>query len=147
MTLTSSYKNGDLAWEIRNFQLIKDKTGELGVAEIEKEFNFLVKRIFFLRGVGANDHRGFHSHKDLKQLIICLSGSFTIELDDGIDKIETCMTSNNNCLYVDRKVWREMHSFSKDSIVLVLCDRVYEKDFVISNYENFLDNLKAINNE
>lgn len=146
MTLRSLYKNGDLAWEIRKFQIIKDKTGELGVAEVGKEFNFLVKRIFFLRGVGSNDHRGFHSHKDLKQLIICLSGSFIIKLDNGIKKIETRMTANNNCLYVDGKVWREMYSFSEDAIVLVLCDRDYTKDLVIPNYDNFLNNLKDINN-
>lgn len=146
MTLRSLYKNGDLAWEIRKFQIIKDKTGELGVAEVGKEFNFLVKRIFFLRGVGSNDHRGFHSHKDLKQLIICLSGSFIIKLDNGIKKIETRMTANNNCLYVDGKVWREMYSFSEDAIVLVLCDRDYTKDLVITNYDNFLNNLKDINN-
>ena len=147
MIFKSSYNNGELAWDIRNFRLVKDETGELGVAEIQKEFDFLIKRIFFLRRIGQNDVRGFHSHGDLKQLIICLSGSFIIKLDQGIKKTEIKMTANNNCLYLDGKVWREMHSFSNDSLVLVLCDREYENDDVIRDYDKFLENLKGVNNE
>lgn len=143
----SNYQNGETAWEIRTFRLVKDETGELGVAEFEKEFNFYVKRIFFLRGIGVNDSRGFHSHRDLKQVIICLSGSFTIKLDQGKEKQEIKMTSDNNCIYLDGKVWREMHSFSEDSIILVLCDREYNQDYVIRDYNEFLANLKEVNNE
>lgn len=146
-TSSSHFQNGEIAWEVRNFRLVKDETGELGVAEFGKEFNFYIKRTFFLRGIGANDSRGFHSHKDLKQVIICLSGSFTIKLDQGNEKQEIKMTSNNNCIYLDGKVWREMHSFSEDSIILVLCDREYEQDCVIRDYNEFLVNLKEVNNE
>jgi hypothetical protein len=146
MILKSLYKNGDLAWDIRNFRLVKDKTGELGVAEIQKEFDFDIKRIFFLRRVGQGDKRGFHCHGDLKQLIICLSGSFIIKLDQGVEKTEIKMNANDNCLYLDGKVWREMHTFSNDSLILVLCDREYEKDYVIRDYNEFLENLIGVNN-
>ena len=143
----SSYKNGEISWELKKFKIVQETTGELGVAEFDQEFKFLPERIFFLRGMHQNVNRGHHSHKMLKQLLICLAGSFVLKLDNGFKKTEIKMTSNDNCLFLDGRVWREMHSFSKDCLILVLCDRKYNKDYVIREYDSFLKNLNEVNSE
>jgi len=142
--MIEKFKNGNIAWELRHYVLLQEESGELGVLEYIKEFNFLVKRIFFLRNIDKKSNRGNHAHKNLKQIIICLSGSFEITLDNGLEKKVFKMDETSNCLYVDGKVWRDMKNFSKNAVMLVLCDREYRYDEVIRNYDDFLMNLKEV---
>ena len=129
--------NESIAWEMKKYPLIADNSGELGVLEYGKEFGFVGKRFFFLRGVKSGVIRGQQAHKNLKQLIVCLSGSFTIDLDSGLKKETFTMTSDCECLYLDGLVWREMRDFSTDAVMLVICDRKYENDEVIRDYIDF----------
>ena len=142
---SSTFVNGDTAWEFCNFPILRDITSELGVVELAKEFDFNVKRVFFLRHVVSGEERGFHSHKKLKQLIICLNGSFIIKLDSGKSVEEVLMKADDTCLYLDGRVWREMKSFSEDAVMLVLCDREYRFDEVVRDYDKFKENLKTVN--
>lgn len=130
-----------MAWELRKHSYINEKTGNLGVIELGKDFNFNIKRVFFLSNIPINIERGFHSHKELKQLVLCLNGSLTITLDDGLDRNEIKMKADNSYLFIDGKVWREMKDFSDDAVMLVLCDREYFNDEVIREYEDFKKNL------
>lgn len=127
----SLFKNGELAWELKEYPLLSDSSGELGVVELGKDFDFDVKRVFFLRKVHSEQVRGKHSHVDLKQFIVCLNGSYTISLDNGTCKDYVRMNSENKCLYIDGRVWREMYDFSNDAVMIVLCDREYRFDTVI----------------
>lgn len=141
---TSTFTNSELAWQFSTFPVVEDESGMLGVVEFAKEFDFNVKRVFFLRKIASGEQRGFHSHKDLKQLVICLSGSFVIKLDNGKEVEEVLMKADNACLYLDGRVWREMHSFSANAVMVVLCDREYQFDEVIRNYDEFKENIKAL---
>jgi hypothetical protein len=141
MKSKSIYPNGDVAWELSQHNCIIEQTGDLGVIELGKDFNFNVKRVFFLRNIAENEERGFHSHKELKQLILCLNGSFTIMLDDGSRCEEIKMRADNNCLFLDGRVWREMKDFSKDAVMLVLCDREYRFDITVRDYDEFKKDL------
>lgn len=143
--MIEKFKNGTISWELKKYSLIQEETGELGVLEYIKDFNFLVKRIFFLRNIDSESMRGNHSHKNLNQVIICLSGTFTIILNNGLKKETIEMNEANNFLYVDGKVWRDMKKFSKNAVMLVLCDKEYQYDDVIRNYNDFLINLKEVN--
>ena len=140
----STFINGELAWQFSSFSLVQDESGELGVVEFGKEFDFNVKRVFFLRNIAFGEHRGFHSHKELRQLIICLSGTFVIKLDCGKVVEEVLMKADNTCLHLDGKVWREMHSFSSDAVMMVLCDREYQFDEVIRSYDKFKENIRVL---
>lgn len=142
--MVEKFKNGNIAWELRHYSIIKEENGELGVLEYVKEFDFLVKRIFFLRNIDSKSTRGGHAHKELKQIIICLSGLFEITLDNGPKKKVFKMNETNNCLYVDGKVWRDMKNFSNNAVMLVLCDREYKYDEVVRSYDDFLMNLKEV---
>lgn len=114
-----------------------DHRGSLSVAELGKHFDFQVERIFYLTNVTQDEMRGDHAHLDLKQFVICVAGSFKIELDDT-SKIEVIEMSNNGCgLFIDGLVWRKMWDFSADAVMLVLCDRVYSQDKVIRDYTEF----------
>lgn len=137
MQSKSLFSNGQLAWELIQYPVLTEPTGNLGVVELGKEFNFNIKRAFFLRNVQSDQIRGKHSHKELKQLIVCLSGSYSIALDNG-EMVETLqMDETNQCLFLDGKVWREMSEFSDNAVMLVLCDREYRYDEVIRDYSQF----------
>ena len=114
-----------------------EESGLLSVVEYGQEFEFIVKRCFFIRDVVKGSTRGSHSHKELKQLILCLNGSFTIHLDNGAKKQSIIMKADNLCLFVDGRVWREMADFSDNAVMAVLCDREYRFDEVIRDYSQF----------
>lgn len=145
MEHVSKFSNGKIAWHLKTFKTVVEETGELGVIEFGKEFDFLVKRTFFLRNIKDSVVRGLHSHKELKQLIVCLKGHFTINLNSGVNQESFKLDDSSNCLFVDGKVWREMLDFSQDAVMLVLCDREYRFDEVIRDYSEFQKNLKEVN--
>tara|TARA_A100001015_G_scaffold320020_1_gene444911 strand:+ start:3011 stop:3439 length:429 start_codon:yes stop_codon:yes gene_type:complete len=137
MQRISRFEDGSLAWRIYKYPVIRESTGELGILELGQQFDFDVKRVFFLRNIKDKASRGEHSHRELKQVLVCLSGSLEMHLDNGngVDKI--FLDETNSCLYLDGKVWRKMINFSHDALLLVLCDREYKFDDVIDNYEAF----------
>jgi dTDP-4-dehydrorhamnose 3,5-epimerase-like enzyme len=117
----------------------------LGVLEYGSEFDFKVMRIFFLRDLKEEVFRGMHSHEELKQLIVCLHGSFVIDLNNGLEQVQINMKADNSCLFVDGKVWREMKNFKDDTIIMISCDREYKFDKVVREFSQFKENLKSIN--
>lgn len=147
MHYLSRYANGEISWSFKDVSTIAEETGELGVLEFGKELDFIVKRVFYVRCVKNKAIRGLHSHKELKQLIVCVNGEFTIELDNGCEKYTKRMISGKECLYLDGKVWRIMKDFTEDAVAMVLCDREYKYDEVVRDYSIFLKNLEQVNNE
>ena len=125
-----------------NFQKHGDDRGNLVVAEYEKEIPFVVKRIYYIYGVSDDKRRGFHSHKELKQVYIAISGSLKVMLDDG--KKQEIVTLNNPAkgLYIGHNVWREIYDFSNDAILLVLASEKYSEKDYIRNHDEFLLSLK-----
>ena len=145
MDQTIKYANGEVAWYLQEFPNIVEESGSLGVIELGDQLDFAVKRVFFLRNLKQDTVRGMHAHKELKQIIVCLNGSFTIDLDNGLECRSVDMKADEKCLYVDGKVWREMSNFSKHAVMMVLCDREYRYDEVVRDYTLFKENLESVN--
>ena len=124
-------------WKATGYKKVKDNEGIIGIIEYSKEINFNIKRVFYIKAADRDVKRGSHSHTALKQLLLCLNGSFKLTLDNGKKRKVLNLNNSSDAIYIDGKTWREMSNFSKDCIILVLCDREYHKDKVISNYEEF----------
>lgn len=102
------------------------------------DINFEIKRIYYIYDVPSGGYRGAHAHKNLEQLMIAVSGSFDVLVDDG--KIKKVITLNNPAFgfYVPKMIWREMSNFSAGSVCLVLASDHYDKKDYIRDYNEFL---------
>lgn len=138
------HQDGTLAWKKNMFPYHKEIDGSLGVLEYFKDFDFLVKRVFFLRDCKEYSKRGFHAHAELKQILICLSGGFDLKLDVVNIKTKVQISADNSCFFLDGKVWREMSNFKPNTVILVLCDREYKYDEVINDYSIFTKLIENI---
>lgn len=115
-----------------------DRKGNLTVVENEKTLPFNVKRVYYLYDVPGGESRGSHAHKELEQLIIAASGSFTVTLDDGESKRSFFLNRPYQGLYVKPGLWRDLEDFSSGAVCMVLASEVYQKDDYIRDYQEFL---------
>lgn len=120
--------------------------GNISVVENNKDVPFEVKRIYYLYDVPGGESRGAHAHKDLSQLIVAVSGSFTVTLDDGEVKRTFLLNRPYQGLYVVPGIWRTLDDFSSGSVCMVLASHGYDKDDYIRDYDEFLK-YKNNNNE
>ena len=81
--------------------------------------------------------RGFHSHKNLKQLLICINGSCKIHIDNGEETEEVLLDNPAEGLYLEHNIWREIYNFSPNAVLLVLASEVYDESDYIRNYDDF----------
>jgi hypothetical protein len=116
---------------------IIDHRGNLTFLE-EPLVPFEIKRVYFLYDVPSGAERGGHAHLELEQLIIPLSGSFDVTLDDGETRKRIPLNRPYVGLYVKTMVWRELDNFSSGSVCLVLASTRYEEADYIRDYEDFL---------
>lgn len=116
-----------------------DRKGNLTVVENGKTLPFDVKRVYYLYDVPGGESRGSHAHKELEQLIIAASGSFTVTLNDGQSKRSFFLNRPYQGLLVKPGLWRDLADFSSGAICMVLASEVYKKDDYIRDYMNFLD--------
>ncbi len=120
-----------------------DKRGTLSVGELGKEMPFPVKRIYYIYGVPSKDiRRGYHSHKALRQLCLCTSGSCTMMLDDGKERCDFVLDSPDKALYIGPGIWREMYDFSEDAVLMVLASEEYSEDDYIRDYDEFIESKR-----
>ncbi len=113
--------------------------GNLSVVQNDKDIPFSVQRIYYLYDVPGGESRGSHAHKELSQLIIAASGSFTVTLDDGRTKRTFLLNRPYQGLLVVPGIWRTLDDFSSGSVCLVLASQRYDKEDYIRNYEDFLE--------
>lgn len=121
-----------------DFQVLGDDRGSLVALETGKEVPFDVKRVYYIFGTQAGVARGFHAHKALKQVAVCVSGSCRFVLDDGKNKKEVLLDSPNHGLLIEHMIWREMYDFSEDCVLMVLASEHYDEDDYIRDYDVFL---------
>jgi len=122
-----------------DFQVLGDKRGSLVALEAGKEVPFDVKRVYYLFGTKAGVTRGFHAHKALRQVAVCISGSCRFLLDDGKKKEKIFLDSPNQGLLIEHLAWREMYDFSEDCVLLVLASEHYDEEDYIRDYDEFLN--------
>ena len=125
---------------------IKNMKGGLTFVEGKKDIPFGIKRVYYAYDTPKGISRGGHAHKNSKQLIIALSGSFDVILDDGFERVTFHLNKPYCGLYVCPMIWHELNNFSSRSICLVITSEVYCKEENVENYETF-KNLARLKNE
>ncbi len=116
-----------------------ERRGNLSVVQNSDTVPFEVKRIYYLYDVPGGESRGAHAHKELSQLIVAVSGAFTVTLDDGNVKRSFLLNHPYQGLYVKPGIWRDLDDFSSGAVCMVLASEVYQKEDYIRNYQDFLD--------
>lgn len=124
------------------FQQHGDERGQLVALEAYKDIPFEIKRVYYMYDTGEGVRRGFHAHKSLEQILICIHGSCKIHLDNGFEKKEIFLEKPYEGLYISNAMWREMYDFSTDAVLMVLASDYYNEDDYIRNYDDFLDMVK-----
>lgn len=116
---------------------IQDVRGNLSVIEGDV-IPFAMKRVYYLYDVPSGAERGGHSHKVQQEFLVALSGSFTVVLTDGKDKISVTLNKPNEGLWIPNGIWRELENFSSGSICLVIASDIFEEADYIRDYNEFL---------
>lgn len=117
---------------------ITDPRGNLSVIEELKDIPFKIERTYWIYDVPGGEMRGGHAYKENQELIVALSGSFDVVLDDGIERRTFSLNRSYNGLYVPKGMWREMQNFSTNSLALVLSSTKYDSNDYIRDYNDFL---------
>lgn len=129
--------------QIVHFPPLGDERGSLVALEAHKTVPFDVKRVYYIFGTQEGVSRGFHAHRALQQVAVCVTGKCRILLDDGQRSEEVWLDSPTKGLLIGDLVWREMHDFSVDCVLLVLASEHYDETDYIRSYDAFKQVLKS----
>jgi dTDP-4-dehydrorhamnose 3,5-epimerase-like enzyme len=121
---------------------IEDPRGSLSFVEGGHHIPFEIRRMYYLYDVPGGAVRGGHAHKALHQLIIAMSGSFDIHLDDGYSKKTIHLNRSHEGLYVCPMIWREINNFSSGSACVVLASEYYDEKDYYRRYDSFINDVK-----
>jgi dTDP-4-dehydrorhamnose 3,5-epimerase-like enzyme len=127
-----------------NFKPLGDDRGSLVALESNKSIPFDIKRVYYIFGTQDGVSRGFHAHRNLKQVAVCVTGSCRFVLDNGKKREEVILDSSTKGLVIEDLTWREMHDFSPDCVLLVLASEYYDESDYIRDYQEF---LREVNGE
>lgn len=119
-----------------------DERGLLVAAEGEKDIPFEIKRVYYITGAAPEIRRGFHAHKELRQVLFCINGSCMIHLDDGFECREVLLDRSNVGLCIDKTIWREMYDFSPGAVLLVFASERYDENDYIRDYDKFIEYVR-----
>jgi len=122
---------------------ISEPRGNLTFIEQNRHIPFAIQRVYYLYDVPGGAERGGHAHKNLHQLIIAMSGSFDVVLDDGVEKKRFHLNRSYNGLYVCPMIWRELDNFSSGSVCMVLASNLYDEADYYRDYEIFLNDVRG----
>ena len=126
-----------------SFKPLGDERGSLVALEGSKSVPFDIKRVYYIFGTKEGVSRGFHAHRNLKQVAVCVTGSCRFVLDNGKQREEVVLDKSTIGLLINDLTWREMYDFSPDCVLMVLASEYYDESDYIRDYQEF---LKAVNN-
>ena len=124
------------------FQQHGDERGMLVALEGHNDIPFEIKRVYYMYDTKEGVRRGFHAHKSLEQILICIHGSCKILMDNGTEKKVVSLEKPYEGLYISNSIWREMYDFSPDAVLLVLASDVYREEDYIRDYDEFLKSVQ-----
>lgn len=124
---------------------ISDPRGNLTFVEGNRHIPFDIRRVYYLYDVPGGAERGGHAHKELHQLIIAMSGSFDVVLDDTNEKCRFHLNRSYQGLYVCPMIWRELNNFSSGSVCMVLASNFYDEADYFRNYDTFKSCVGSLN--
>ena len=117
--------------------VVHDQRGNLTFIEQNRHIPFSIKRVYYLYDVPGGAERGGHAHKALNQLIVAMSGSFDVVLDDGVEQKRIHLNRSYMGLYVCPMIWRELDNFSSGSVCMVLASNLFDEDDYYRDYKEF----------
>ncbi len=123
---------------VHQFARIRDLRGDLSVGEFERNLPFLPKRYFIVYDVPSTETRGEHAHKKCHQFLICVAGSVSVVVDDGIRREEVLLDNPNTGLFIPAGIWGIQYKYSANGTLLVFASEYYDASDYIRNYEEFL---------
>ena len=123
-----------------NFPSLGDERGSLVALEGARTVPFKIKRVYYIFGTQPGVARGFHAHRNLRQVAVCVTGKCRMVLDDGEKREQAWLDSPNKGLVIGEMVWHEMHDFSSDCVLLVLASEYYDESDYIRLYSDFVGN-------
>lgn len=121
--------------------------GNLSVVEGDADVPFDIRRVYYIYDVPGGEDRGGHAHKNLSQLIVSVSGSFDVTLDDGKERRKIVLNRPYMGLLVRPGIWRELNNFSSGAVTLVLASELFDEEDYIRNYADFKDFRKRRDGE
>jgi dTDP-4-dehydrorhamnose 3,5-epimerase-like enzyme len=121
------------------FKALGDDRGSLISLEQNSNIPFEIKRVYCIYGTKQDIRRGYHAHKQLKQVAICISGSCKFLLDDGKNKEHILLDTPEKGLIIENMIWHEMYDFSSDCVLIVFANEYYYESDYIRDYDNFLE--------
>ncbi|WP_417871474.1 sugar 3,4-ketoisomerase [Winogradskyella sp.] len=121
---------------------VHDERGSLAVVE-KNTVPFSIKRVYYLFDVPSDSYRGGHAHKEQQSVIIALSGSFEVTLDDGKTTKKIILNKPTQGLYISTNVWREIDNFSSGAVCLVLASTEYKEAEYIRDYQDFKNQFEG----
>ncbi len=115
-----------------------DERGSLVAFEEQKNLPFDVKRAFYIFDTKCDAHRGCHANKNSQFVLVVISGSCRIRLDDGVTRSDILLNKPNLALFLDNMVWKEMYEFSYNAVLLVFSSHKYDETEYVRTHEEFL---------
>jgi dTDP-4-dehydrorhamnose 3,5-epimerase-like enzyme len=128
---------------IQELPKISDPRGNLTFIEAGRHVPFDIQRVYYLYDVPGGAERGGHAHRQLRQLIVAMSGSFDVVLDDGTERRRYHLNRSYQGLYICPMIWRELDNFSSGSVCMVLASEHYDEADYFRDHDIFLDAVGA----
>ena len=127
--------------QIINIPKIIDERGNLSFLENNSQIPFEIKRVYWIYDVPGGEMRGGHAYKELEEVVIALSGSFDIILNDGKEDSKFSLNRSYNGLYIPKLMWRYIENFSTNALALIVASHSYDELDYIRNYNEFKNTL------
>lgn len=115
-----------------------DLRGNLSFVEEEKHIPFKIERVYWIYDVPGGEFRGGHAFKSQHEMLVALSGSFDVIVDDGVQKKTISLNRSFFGLYIQSGIWRQMENFSTNSLAMVVSSTTFDETDYIRNYNDFL---------
>ena len=126
---------------ILELPVISDPRGNLTFIEGGRHVPFDVKRIYYLYDVPGGAHRAGHAHKTLQQVLVAMSGSFDVTLDDGVTKLKFHLNRSYQGLYIPPMVWRDIDNFSSGAVCMAVASEWFDESDYYRDYGAFLESF------
>lgn len=121
--------------------------GKLCYLESERDFPFLIKRVYYTHSEAKGMQRGMHGHKTLRQVLICVYGKINVILDNGFERREVLLDSPEKGLIVDAGLWHDMIWMEDNSVLCVLASDYYDESDYIRDYDEFVEYVRQTHGE
>jgi hypothetical protein len=125
--------------QLINLPKFLDPRGNLSFIEEDTHLPFKIKRVYWIYDVPGGEHRGGHAFKDTEELIVALSGSFDVVLNDGQKEYKFPLNRSYYGVYVPKMIWRKLENFSTNSLALIIASTDYSEGDYIREFKEFIN--------